>query len=213
MDNISTHCPRCRTSLEIPPDFDNVICRGCAAAYWVRRHGDALSLSEIWPEEHDLLLRRAEAGPVIEQRLADIDELMEEAEVEIEGLRSREQSGPLQLGCAFFGLFMAVIVVSVLFMLLGKSYFGGWMFYASIGAVILLGFARIRRKWVGPLQREKLRQERLLIEDGLAELEAERERMHKLKAFLGPEEAANEGPAESPSSRPLDSNTKALYDS
>src|SRR5712692_5899573 len=127
MNNISTHCPRCRFALEIPPDFDNVICRGCATGYWVRRHGGALSLTEIWPEGEDGLLREPEAGPVIEQRLADIAELMEEAEIEIEGLRSREQSGPLQMGCAFFGLFMTVVVVSALFMLLGKSYFGSWM--------------------------------------------------------------------------------------
>lgn len=196
MNNISTHCPRCRFSLEIPQDFDNVICRGCATAYWVRRHGDALSLSEIWPKESDGLSRAAEAGPVIEQRLADIDELMEETEVEIAALRSREQSAPLQMGCAFFGLFMAIIVVSALFMLLGKSYFGGWMFYGSIAAVILFGLARIRRKLVGPSQREKLRQDRLLIEDDLAQLEAERDRIQKLKALLGSEEANHEGPSD-----------------
>src|SRR2546422_10121151 len=121
MDNISTHCPRCRFSLEIPPDFDNVICRGCATAYWVRRHGDALSLARIWPEEDDGLLRATDAGPMIEQRLADIDELMVEAEMDIEGLRSREQSTPLQMGCAFFGLFLTIVVVSAIFMLLGKS--------------------------------------------------------------------------------------------
>lgn len=196
MNNISTHCPRCRLSLEIPPDFDNVICRGCATSYWVRRHGGALSLAEIWPEAEDGLLRGTEVGPVIERRLADIDELMEEAEMEIAALRSREQSAPLQMGCAFFGLFMTIIVVSALFMLLGKSYFGSWMFYASIAAVILFGLARIRHKLVGPLQREKLRQDRLLMEDGLADLEAERDRIQKLKAFLGSEEVDHEGPAD-----------------
>ena len=196
MDNISTHCPRCRFSLEIPPDFDNVICQGCATAYWVRRHGGALSLSEMWPEEDDGLLRGTDAGPVIEQRLVDIDELMDGAEMDIEGLRSREQSAPLQMGCAFFGLFMTIIVVSAVFMLLGKSYLGSWMFYVSIAAVILLGVARIRRKLVGPLQREKLRQDRLLLEDGLAQLQAERDRIQKLKAFLGTEEVNHEGPAD-----------------
>jgi hypothetical protein len=196
MNNISTYCPSCRFSLEIPPDFQNVICRGCATAYLVRRHGDALSLFEITPKEEDSLLRATEAGPVIDRRLADIDELMEEVELEIAALRSREQSAPLQLGCAFFGLFMTIIVVSALFMLLGKSYFGSWMFYASIAAVILLGFARIRRKLVGTLQREKLRQDRLLIEDSLAQLEAERDRILKLKAFLDSEEVNQEGQAD-----------------
>jgi hypothetical protein len=121
---------------------------------------------------------------------------MEEVEMEIAALRSREQSAPLQMGCAFFGLFMTIIVVSALFMLLGKSYFGSWMFYASIAAVILLGLTRIRRKLVGPLQREKLRQDRLLIEDSLAQLEAERDRIQKLKAFLGSEEVNPNGPAD-----------------
>ena len=183
MKNISTHCPKCRFSLEIPEDFENVICRGCATGYWVRRHGDALNLSEMWPEREAASLT-TEAGPIIEQRLAEIDELMEEVEMEIEVLRSREQSGPLQMGCAFFGLFMTVIVVSALFMLLGKSYFGSWMFYASIAAVMLIGFARIRRKLVGASQREKIRQDRLRTEAGLAQLQAERDRIQKLKAFL-----------------------------
>src|SRR6185369_12229935 len=109
MKNISTLCPKCRFSLEIPEDFDNVICRGCATSYWVRRHGDVLNLSEIWPVDNDLLAA-ADPGPVVEQRLADIAELIEEAEIQIESRRSREQSAPLQLGCAFFGIFMTVIV-------------------------------------------------------------------------------------------------------
>ncbi|PYT04579.1 MAG: hypothetical protein DMF60_14890, partial [Acidobacteria bacterium] len=119
MNNISTHCPRCRFSLEIPRDFDNVICEGCGTAYWVRRHGGALSLSEIWAGGEDGLSLGAEAGPLIEQRLDDINELIEEAELEIEGLKSREQSGPLQMGCSFFGLFITIMVVSAVFMLLG----------------------------------------------------------------------------------------------
>ena|SRR2546426_1153234 len=106
------------------------------------------------------------------------------------------QSTPLQMGCAFFGLFLTIVVVSAIFMLLGKSYLGSWMFYVSIAAVILLGVARIRRKLVGPLQREKLRRDRLLLEDGLARLHAERERIQKLKAFLGSEEVNHEDPAD-----------------
>ncbi|MEK6320803.1 MAG: hypothetical protein AABN33_03875 [Acidobacteriota bacterium] len=195
MNDILTHCPRCRCSLEIPPDFDNVICRGCATAYWVRRHGGVISLSEIWPEEENPL-RATNTGMVIERRLADIDELIEEAESEIAALRSGEQSAPLQMGCAFFGLFMMIIMVSALFMMLGKKYFGSWMYYASIAAVILFGLARIRHKSVSPLQREKLRQDRLLMEDGLAQLETERNRIEKLKASLNSEETDREGPGE-----------------
>ncbi len=187
MSAISTYCPRCQRSLEIPHEFDNVICPGCATAYWIRRHGDLINLSEMWPDPEDS--RRGEnALAVIESRLAEIDELMEEAESEIESLRGREQSAPLQRGCAFFGLFMMVIVVIALFMLVGQGYVGSWLFYASVAAVILLSLARIRRKLVSPAQLEELRQDRMQIEEGLAQLQAERDRIQKLKATLSPEE-------------------------
>lgn len=187
MSAISTYCPRCQRSLEIPHEFDNVICPGCATAYWIRRHGDLINLSEMWPDTADS--RRGEnAVAVIESRLAEIDELMDAAESEIESLRSREQSAPLQRGCAFFGLFMMVIVVSALFMLVGKGYVGGWLFYASVAAVILLSLARIRRKLVSSSQLEVLRQDRMQIEEGLAQLQAERDRIQKLRADLSPGE-------------------------
>ena len=187
MTTISTYCPRCQWSLEIPQEFDNVICPGCATGYWIRRHQGAINLSEMWPDTADP--RRAEnAAAVIESRLAEIGELMEQAESEVESLRSRELSAPLQKGCAFFGLFMMVIVVIVLFMLLGKGYFGGGLFFLSVAVVIFLTLARIRRKLVNPTQLEELRQDRMQIEDGLAQLQAERDRIQKLKATLSPEE-------------------------
>ena len=187
MPTTSTYCPRCQRSLEIPLEFDNVICPGCATAFWIRRHLGAINLSEMWPDAADP--RRSEnAAAVIESRLAEIDELMERAESEAESLRSREQSAPLQKGCAFFGLFMIVIVVIALFMLLGKGYFGSGLFFLSVAVVILLSLARIRRKLVSPAQLEELRHDRLQIEDGLAELQAERDRIQKLKAGLSAEE-------------------------
>ena len=187
MTTISTYCPRCQRSLEIPLEFDNVICPGCATAFWIRRHLGAINLSEMWPDAADP--RRSEnAAAVIESKLAEIDELMEKAESEAESLRSREQSAPLQKGCAFFGLFMMVIVVIALFMLLGKGYFGSGLFFLSVAVVILLSLARIRRKLVSPAQLEELRQDRMQIEDGLAQLQAERDRIQKLKAGLSPKE-------------------------
>ena len=191
MNDILTYCPRCQFSLEIPPEFDNVICGGCATPFWVLRHGATLSLSEIWPEKEDPQ-RANKTTTALEHRLAEIDELIQAAESEIEILRSREQSAPLQMGCAFFGMFLTIIVLIALFMLLGKGYFGGWVFYASIAAVILLGLARIRRKLVGPLERERLKQDRLLIEEGLVELEDERNRIQRLKTDLGSEDASDE---------------------
>lgn len=190
MSALTTFCPRCQRSLEIPHEFDNLICPGCATAYWIRRHGDLLNLSEMWPDAGDL--RRGEnAAAVIESRLAEIDELTGAAEAEIENLRSREQSAPLQRGCALFGLFVMVIVVIAVFMLVGRGYVGSWLFYLSVAVVVFLGVARMRRKLVSAEQLAELRQERLRIEDGLAQLQAERERILSLRANLHPGEPNN----------------------
>lgn len=186
---ILTRCPRCQLSLEIPPEFDNVICCGCSTSYWVLRHGSALSLSEIWPANEDTQRARNSA---VDRRLAEIEELIEESESESEILRSKEQSAPLQLGCAFFGLFMMIILLIALFMFLGNAYIGSWAFYAAIAGVVMLGLARIRRKLIGSAQREKLRRDRILIEDRLAQLQTERRRLRILGDSL-PDQAHEEG--------------------
>jgi uncharacterized protein YbaR (Trm112 family) len=178
MDVINTNCPRCSKPLEVPLDFDTLICASCGTTYQVRQHKGAVNLLETGPT------RESEADEVIDARLAELDELIEQANSEIESLRSREQSEPLQLGCAVFGLLMTVIVVISVFMLLGKHYVGHWLFYASLAAVILLGLARIRRKLSSRTQIHELREERLKLEDGLAQLEAERNRVERLKARL-----------------------------
>ena len=178
-----TSCPRCRRSLEIPDDFDNVICPGCAASFWIRRHGDLISLSEMWPAALDS--RRGEnAAAVVESRLAEIDELIEAAEADVEALKSRELSVPLQRGCAFFGLFMTVIVVIAVFMLVGRGYVGSWVFYLAVAAAIFLALTRIRRKSVTPEQLEELRQDRFRLEEGLAQLKTERDRVQRLGESL-----------------------------
>jgi Flp pilus assembly protein TadB len=183
MSAISTFCPRCHRTLEIPYEFDNLICPGCATPYWIRRHGDLISLSEISPDSLDSR-RGEEAAAVVESRLAEIDELIEESESEVESLRSREQSGPLQHGCAFFGLFMMVILVIALFMLIGRAYVGSWLFYLTIAVVIVLSLVRIRRKLATPEQFERLREERHQIEDDLTQLRSERARLQDLSTRL-----------------------------
>jgi predicted RNA-binding Zn-ribbon protein involved in translation (DUF1610 family) len=183
MSAISTYCHRCQRSLEVPAEFDNVVCPGCGTAYWIRRHADLISLSEVWPDPEDS--RRGEnALAVIESRLAEIDELIEEAESESESLRSREQSAPLQKGCAFFGLFTTVIVVIAVFMLVGKGYVGSWVFYVSVAAVVFLSLVRIRSKLVGSVQLNELRQDRKDIDEGLGHLQAERVRILELRSNL-----------------------------
>jgi len=142
----------------------------------------------MWPDTDDL--RRAEnAASLIDSRLAEVGELVEDAESEIEALRSREQSAPLQKGCAFFGLIMMVILVIAVFMLVGRSYFGGWLFFAAVGAVVLLSLLRIRHKFTGSVQLEALRRERLEVEADLARLRAELDRLHWLKASLESEKS------------------------
>jgi hypothetical protein len=179
----STYCVRCRRSLEIPVEFDNVICPACGTAYWIRRHGELLNLSEMWPDAEDSR-RGHNAVALAESRLAEIDELVEASQSEIEALRSREQSGPLQTGCAFFGLFLMVILVIAVFMLVARSYVGSWLFYLSVVLVIFLGLVRIRRKLLSSEQLEGMREDRLEIERGVSELLAERERILRLKANL-----------------------------
>lgn len=187
MSAITTYCPLCQRALEIPAEFDNVICPGCATAFWVRRHREAINLSEMWPDADDSL-RVRNAKALIDARLDELGGRIEEVEDEIEVLRSREQSAPLQKGCAFFGLFMAIILVIVLFMLLGRGYFGSWLFFIAVAVAVLLSLFRIRRKLAGPRHIEGLRAERLNAEQTLIQLRAEFERSQQLRTALGANE-------------------------
>ena len=184
MSAITTYCPLCQRALEIPAEFDNVICPGCATAFWVRRHQEAINLSEMWPDADDTL-RVRNARALIDARIEELRERVEDVEDEIEMLRSREKSAPLQRGCAFFSLFMAIILVIVLFMLLGRGYFGGWWFFIAVAAVVLLSLYRIRKKLAGPTQLETLRSDRLNAEETLAKLRLEFDRSQQLKRALG----------------------------
>jgi hypothetical protein len=121
---------------------------------------------------------------LVQERLAEIDELLTEGEAEIQALRSQEQSGALRVGCSIFGVFMAVLAVSVLFMLLGRPYFGGWQFSLAMAAVILLGLLRIRKKVRARAQLEGLAVKREEMEAALAQLQGERARLSALAARL-----------------------------
>jgi prefoldin subunit 5 len=187
MNIIKTTCPQCQKLLEFPRDFDNVICAFCGAAFQVREYKGTINLlatgqsAELLPPGAD---ESEDAMSVVEARLSQLDELIAEIGSEIEALKSREQSAPLQKGCAFFSLFLLVIIIIVLFMPLGRRYFGNWLFYLALAAVVLAGVKRIRRKLQSPAQLEHLSQERLQLEDDLAQLESERSRVLKLKEEL-----------------------------
>ncbi|HKP88096.1 MAG TPA: hypothetical protein VJZ26_18470 [Blastocatellia bacterium] len=189
MSIIKTNCPACQSPLEFPRDFDNIICSKCETAFQVREYKGVINLSQksqTTGQSVSIDMDEGEALEVIESRLAELDEMISEAGSEVEALRSREQSGPLQMGCSFFGLFVFVITVIVGFMPLGRRYFGNWLFYLAIAIVILLGLQRIRRRQASPAQIEQLRAERLSLEDGLRQLEAERDRIRNLRARITP---------------------------
>jgi len=163
MTNLSARCPRCGSPFEDIATSEEVVCGGCATPFRVGRDQGAVSLSEI-----------TRSASSIESELAEIEEIIEATSSEIEELRSREQSEPLQLGCAVFGVFSVVILVLVLFMLMGKDYIGGWLFYLTLSAAIVLGLTRIRRKLMTSAEREEIRRRRIQLEGELAVLNHER---------------------------------------
>ena len=191
MDLIKTTCPACGLPLELPRDFDNVICASCGTAFQVRRHKEAINLLEIE--------RRAErASPLspepnggsrlkaLDLRLEGLDEEIQALGAEVEAVRSREQAAPLQAGCAFFGVFLAVIFLLAFFATVARSYFGGWFFYLSLAAVLLFSLFRMRGKLVHPEHLERLRRERAQMEEALARLESERDGLRELRDSATP---------------------------
>lgn len=177
MEFITVNCPQCETRLQMAPNRSRVICSRCGAAYESRDFGPAAMFKAessvgLGPEE------------VIETRLAELGESIEGLQTEIEALRSRELSAPLQLGCSFFGLFVGVTVVLAGSMLLGRSYFGSWMFYACLVVVVLLGIARVRRKLKTRVPADQIRRDRVELEETLADLLRERDRVRDLRARL-----------------------------
>lgn len=182
MNIVKTICPVCRAVLEFPSDVDNVVCSGCRATHQVRDHNGSVSLRVIQSgpsERQDRSEARQPAASIDQSSLAELDELIAEIESDIDAVRAREQSGPLQLGCAAFGVFGLVLTVIVVFMLVGRSLVGGWVFYLALTAVILLGVARVRAKLKGQIPSSELRADRLRLEETLAELQLERSRLTK----------------------------------
>jgi LSD1 subclass zinc finger protein len=187
MNILKTTCPKCQMPLEFPRDFDNVICAFCETAFNVRDYKGTINLSPTNKSAEFLpsgLGEARDAMAFVEARLGELDELIAEVGSEVEVLKSREQSAPLQKGCSFFGLFLLVITIIVLFMPLGRKYFGNWLFYLALAAVIILGIRRIRLRLQSPAQLKKISEERLRLEEGLAQLESERSRVIKLREKL-----------------------------
>jgi LSD1 subclass zinc finger protein len=184
MDLIRTSCPGCGKNLQFPKGIANVICTNCGTSYVVHWYEGTVSLSAV---EADIGNRTE----VIEERLIEIDEYIEEVNAEIEAVRSKEQGLPLQKGCAVFGIFSLGIVVMAFFMTLGIDYFGKWPFYVSLVIVIGLGLVRMRRKLATPDEIASLRAARLRLEEGLGTLKEERARLEGLKESIGSDRQAS----------------------
>ncbi|MFY9608972.1 MAG: hypothetical protein WAU45_10220 [Blastocatellia bacterium] len=180
MNIVKTICPECSASLEFPSDVDNVVCSGCGATHQVRDHNGAISLRVMrtgpvdWQDHSEA---RQPAASIHQSSLAELDGLIAEIESDIEAVRARQQSGPLQLGCAAFGVFGLVLTVIVVFMLVGRSLVGGWVFYLALILVTLLGVARVRAKLKDQTPAARLRADRQRLEQTLVELQSERSRL------------------------------------
>src|SRR5262245_58843104 len=106
MEIIKTRCPVCEWALEFPREFANVTCGICGSAFQVREYKGNINLAAIGEEQQDqAAFERASRLASIEARVTELDEDLARVGEEIEVLRSNEQIAPLQLGCAFFGMF------------------------------------------------------------------------------------------------------------
>ena len=185
---MKTKCPVCEWALEFPRDFDNVTCGICGSAFQVREYKGNLNLSLIGEDRLSAAaLDEASTLAMIDARVKELDEDVERVSEEIEVLKSNEQIAPLQIGCAFFGLFGSLLLVLAFFATVGKNYFGGWIFYLALAAVVLLSLTRLKKKLTRRDKLDYFRQERAKLEEALTALESERLRLKNLRdAFSTP---------------------------
>lgn len=169
-------CPRCETNLRPGPNQRRIVCPRCGSIWLTSQ------LAVSYDPDSAPIPLNEDMSPeaVAESRLADLEEAILQHREEIEALRSRELSSPLQLGCSFFGLFFAVLLVIAVFMLLGRAYFGGWIFYACLTVVVLLAVYRIRNRLIESVPSSNLRSDREILEHDLNDLEAEYQRISRL---------------------------------
>lgn len=182
MEIIKTNCPACTVALEFPSDFDNVICSVCGASYRVRKYKGTLSLAIIGKADEAMLLPNdASNRKAIDASLTELSEDIEKVTEEIEVLRANEKVAPLQLGCSLFGTVGMLLLVFAAFVALGKNYFGGWIFWMVIVAVLLMSGLRMRRKLMNRDKLEYYKSERARMEIVLEQLQSERRRIEGLK--------------------------------
>ncbi|MEW6127091.1 MAG: hypothetical protein AB1757_08635 [Acidobacteriota bacterium] len=192
MEIIKTNCPACTVALEFPSDFEHVICSVCGASYRVRKYKDTLSLAIIGKTDEAMLLPNDASNlNAIEASLAELNEDIEKVTEEIEVLRANEKVAPLQLGCSLFGTFGILLLVFAAFVTLGKSYFGGWIFWIAVGAVLVISVLRMRRKLMNRDKLEYYKSERARMGIVLEQLQSEKNRIERLKAEFDSRESEN----------------------
>jgi hypothetical protein len=113
-------------------------------------------------------------------RLALIEEDIESVSNDLELIKSKEQGGPLQFGCAVFGLFGFVVLAMAFFATVGRSFFGGWLFYLAVAAILILSIKGLSKRLMGPAERRALGLRRSRLETILNELHADRDRLTTL---------------------------------
>src|SRR5262245_1755642 len=103
-DSLKTTCTHCGGIVEVESDSRHVSCAYCGTVYNAQELHEAVNptlMNGPFPDRASA----KEALEIIETRIAEIEETLEETRAEIDALRARELSGPLQLGCTFFGVF------------------------------------------------------------------------------------------------------------
>ncbi|HEY6332828.1 MAG TPA: hypothetical protein VI756_26120 [Blastocatellia bacterium] len=185
MEAIKSSCPRCGNAIEIPSDLDSVICSSCGALFTIRRMEGSIGLTAA-----SAVPDRIEAGSgafteegeigrfmAITDRLALVEEDIESVASDIELVRSKEQGAPLQLGCALFGIFSLIVLVMGFFATVGKSFFGGWLFFLAIGVVVFASLKGLSKKLMSPAERRALSIRKDRLESILGDLKTEQQRL------------------------------------
>jgi len=188
MNTVRSSCPRCGSLLEIPSDLETIICSSCGGLYAIRRLEGSIGLTAVsggttsagQGTKVDNLDGEIGRFMAVTQRLALVEEDIESVSSDIELIRSKEQGAPLQFGCALFGVFVLVVMALGFFATVGKGLFGGWLFYLSILAIVLVSLKGLQKKLMSPAERRALLTRRARLEGILEQLCNERERLTAL---------------------------------
>lgn len=183
MSSVKSTCPTCGSSIEIPADLETLACSTCGTLYVVRKMEGSVGLTVATPP-----LRRREPGGAdgsedeqigrfmaLSDRLALLEEDIESVSSDLELIRSKQQGAPLHFGCAIFGLFGFVVLTMAFFATVGRSFFGGWLFYVALIAIVLFSVRGLRRKLMSRAEVRALEVRKSRLEAILDQLVAERE--------------------------------------